>query len=618
MTFDPSRVVQIWCNRNGSGYLVSDRLVLTAYHVVDGDGSAEVRRVGHEDQSWKSASVIWPNDRPPYESDELSDVALLLVEGNPWKSEGITPVRWGEIAGHDRIACVGVGFPEADATETRRESFAVRGDIDPLHTIRSGILTVHVNAGIVPRTTQRGSSWGGASGTALFCQDRLTAVTITDHMISDTANVLHAVPALHFSENPGFKSAVSRFGGEAGFALNSSAQTIRPIAASTPLSIVEVLACTVEWINAPLLPFPAKRRLREILDSALLEFDSSESAPYRRDSDIDGTLLVFPASSENNHSLSAHLIERFDEEIRNDWERTEYTRIRPQLRVFIHSGFTYRDSDGEYTGGIFDELHQHRQTESIQDALNGDPVGVICIASDAAYNSQANPLRNSPGKWINFTSIPDSGTPMKTWIRVSIPKPQDSATVKKSPHATCLLIASFASDEPFTPDHRDSAASHMKIILQEVSKYPPKGFPELDLRVESWGTHGVSVTATTEKSAIFLTGFLLPHMTKNLAIFNHRRPAAVRMNAGIHLTEEGAADTAITSARLAACAEKIRPGLREGEIITACLVSSRARSSDADNLADFIDSSRFIQVPENGMEGQIDAWLYVPYSPDMT
>ncbi|MET9697751.1 hypothetical protein ABZY31_12575 [Streptomyces sp. NPDC006529] len=440
-------------------------------------------------------------------------------------------------------------------------------------------------------------------------------------MISDTANVLHAVPALQFSEDPGFKSAVKRFGGEAGSALNSPAQTIRRIAASTPSSVVEVLACTVEWINAPLLPFPAKRRLREILDSALREFDSSESTPYRRDSDNDGTLLVFPVSSENERSLAAHLLKRFDEEIHKDWERTKYTRVHPQLRVFIHSGFTHKDSEGEYTGGIFDELHEHRQSGSLQDALNGDPIGVICIASDAVYNSKASPLRNSPGKWIGFTSAPDAGTPMKTWIRVSISNPQHSTTIEPSAQATCLLVASFASDEPFTSAHCDSAASHMKTTLQEVSKSPPEGYLELDLRIESWGTHGVSITATAARPAMFLAGYLLPYMTKNLVIFNHRKPAAVRMNAGIHLTENQGADdgnTAITSARLAACAEKIRAGLREGEIITSCLISSRARSCESDNLSDFIDPSRFIQVPENGMEGQIDAWLYVPYSPDMS
>ncbi len=66
---DAARVVEVWVpgqRRVGSGYLLADRLALTAYHVVQGAGNGarvEVRPLPAEPGPWLESRVCWP-DRP--------------------------------------------------------------------------------------------------------------------------------------------------------------------------------------------------------------------------------------------------------------------------------------------------------------------------------------------------------------------------------------------------------------------------------------------------------------------------------------------------------------------------------------------------------------------------
>lgn len=69
---DIRRVVEIWnpvgkCS--GTGYLVADRLVLTALHNVLGCGVLEVRRLGSEEPKWVAAEVLWPQGAPDLERE---------------------------------------------------------------------------------------------------------------------------------------------------------------------------------------------------------------------------------------------------------------------------------------------------------------------------------------------------------------------------------------------------------------------------------------------------------------------------------------------------------------------------------------------------------------------
>src|SRR4051794_17667244 len=102
------RVVEILAareGRRGSGYLVTDGLVLTAGHVVDDtpEDAFRVRALGTAD--WTSARRVWRG---------VCDAALLeLAEPGRVGS----PARLGRIAGSAAVAISGVGFPDAQAID---------------------------------------------------------------------------------------------------------------------------------------------------------------------------------------------------------------------------------------------------------------------------------------------------------------------------------------------------------------------------------------------------------------------------------------------------------------------------------------------------------------------
>ena len=139
MGFDPARVVEVYLRdpagreRVGSGYLVSDRVALTAGHMVPGsptDGRAaperwrcEIRPLGQI--GWLPARLGW--------RDESRDLGLLRLDGGcPLPPESPAP-RWGRLSGSDPVACMAVGFPWAQARrDLLRDSEQLFGHVAPL------------------------------------------------------------------------------------------------------------------------------------------------------------------------------------------------------------------------------------------------------------------------------------------------------------------------------------------------------------------------------------------------------------------------------------------------------------------------------------------------------
>ncbi|MCF2533981.1 tetratricopeptide repeat protein [Yinghuangia soli] len=218
---DLRRVVEVWCRHGqfSTGYLVADGLVLTSYHGVGccrppedvPPGSIQVRAlepVGKTD--WVPGDVCWPPHAVDAGSHRELDVALIrLAVGVVAAESGVVPpVRFGRITGPDRVAADGVGFPDAEVRQgsTRRDSMPVRGHIDPAHGVKSGLLTLKVDVGIVPsRTGTSGEHpWKGVSGTAVFCGDLLVGVVAVDRRLADTASVLSLVPVFTLPQLDGF------------------------------------------------------------------------------------------------------------------------------------------------------------------------------------------------------------------------------------------------------------------------------------------------------------------------------------------------------------------------------------------------------------------------------
>jgi tetratricopeptide (TPR) repeat protein len=204
MGFDRPRVVEIFAKptnapgRIGSGYRVSERLVLTAAHVVAGlpvglgaasgqhdpAGRCDVRPLGVPD--WSGGSVIW--------RDKDTDVALIgLAGGAPLVPAASPGPRWGRMEGAEPVAVTAVGFPWAQQRPDRvRDSEQVFGFIAPATTVKAGLCAVTVLTA-APAERTGGSPWAGMSGAALFAGPFLVGVVIIDPSRFGTDRVV-AVP----------------------------------------------------------------------------------------------------------------------------------------------------------------------------------------------------------------------------------------------------------------------------------------------------------------------------------------------------------------------------------------------------------------------------------------
>src|SRR5215204_405954 len=122
---DVGRVIELYApgpgtGQVGSGYRLTEELVLTAAHVIAGLPTAATEAPVPDDvdapqvcrarplgqPTWTPAAVAW--------QDTDADVAVLrLATGAPPLPLGSPAPRWGRIEGTEPVAVSGVGFPWA-------------------------------------------------------------------------------------------------------------------------------------------------------------------------------------------------------------------------------------------------------------------------------------------------------------------------------------------------------------------------------------------------------------------------------------------------------------------------------------------------------------------------
>ncbi|MET8072406.1 tetratricopeptide repeat protein, partial [Streptomyces sp. NPDC005271] len=193
----------------GSGYVISDRLVLTSAHVVPArDGAVSFFRPGRKESY--TAKVVWrgtPGGR--------DDAALLLIDDPAWQPLTSPAVQWGRlVTSRPGTTCQTVGVPNMIQRPDRpAELWQATGTVNPVtgRVDNRHIVTVAEHP---PQSTD-GSPWGGLSGAAVFCGDLLTGVIAAD--LAGLAHAgLHAVPLYVLLHIPAFRDTLAQHAPEAG------------------------------------------------------------------------------------------------------------------------------------------------------------------------------------------------------------------------------------------------------------------------------------------------------------------------------------------------------------------------------------------------------------------
>jgi WD40 repeat protein len=219
---DADRLVEVRALREGSGYLITDRLVLTAWHVIrpatgeDAPSQVRVRvegriAAGCEPSSIEEpASLLWPLTDP----GEDLDFALLLLE-KPLPAA--TPLSWAPLADSGRLDVQAVGYPDAsiDRSRSTRDTKEVNGWSHLGDRIRKrregrGTFAIRLRDEDQPRGTPA-SAWPAMSGAAVFAGEVLVGVI----RLADAQNqrgVLEALPVERLFEHSGAKEAARRAG----------------------------------------------------------------------------------------------------------------------------------------------------------------------------------------------------------------------------------------------------------------------------------------------------------------------------------------------------------------------------------------------------------------------
>lgn len=202
MGIERARVVEVYApasatGRVGSGYLVGDRLVLTAAGVVDRRGPTEVRPGGTV--RWLPASLLWSGG---------GEAAILEVDDPSALTVSPAPVRWGEVVGNQPVPVTGMAFPPAQARPgSFRDTQQFFASLVPCRSGGSASLPVAVSAGL--------PAGNGMLGAALLAGAELVGVVV-DGPGPRRPDDLQAVPASALAGDDAFARLL---GGESGLVL---------------------------------------------------------------------------------------------------------------------------------------------------------------------------------------------------------------------------------------------------------------------------------------------------------------------------------------------------------------------------------------------------------------
>lgn len=200
------RIAIVQATRQGSGYLLNSRLILTSAHLFDGANTARVAIPGG--MGIKTCRLIW------HRLDEKCDAALLEASEDLVASASkyqIDDIKWGKITGlAARNDCEAIGYPRISLRENSRpDTEQIVGTLKPGSSILRGRYILDSSHSAPPETQDAGSPWQGMSGAALFANDFLIGVVSGDPAQWRHSRV-EAVPISALVEDAEFRRIIHR------------------------------------------------------------------------------------------------------------------------------------------------------------------------------------------------------------------------------------------------------------------------------------------------------------------------------------------------------------------------------------------------------------------------
>jgi hypothetical protein len=181
------RVVEIWWRHGqeigyGSGYLISDRHILTCDHVIRPKGPHDPHAVKYKFAQYVPKGSIFSIRKPALKvldadyawSHRDIDAAVLVATAPVDVSQPLPILRPPVLsADTNAIRIDAGGFPKATETDTITSLCHVRGWASLLEGLRNGRMTVVVDPGVKPTNPKH---WKGLSGGPIFFKGHLIGV----------------------------------------------------------------------------------------------------------------------------------------------------------------------------------------------------------------------------------------------------------------------------------------------------------------------------------------------------------------------------------------------------------------------------------------------------------
>ena len=171
------RLAVVQCGgRQGSGYLLSPWLVLTAAHVVAAEEAIRVTVPGPDGE--QTARRVWSR----HDDRAGVDAALLVLDGIGDAVDRDLPPRWAKVVSLAPIpGCRAIGFPLVQRGEDDRlDTEQVIGTYKPGSGMFSGRDVLAIDGAPPEPRVDGASPWAGLSGAAVFAGDVLLGVITAD------------------------------------------------------------------------------------------------------------------------------------------------------------------------------------------------------------------------------------------------------------------------------------------------------------------------------------------------------------------------------------------------------------------------------------------------------